>query len=386
MKKRLLALALTVALVMAVGIPAFATPIAPIAAPSWYTIASGTALAGVGAGIEQSEYFDVKGSTDKTYTFYGFAKAGATKISWKAIDAKKDLTADGKFNLEKAIGKDAGTLYFVTGSKPTATGTSVPAGVDGITFDIKARVAKVEKTAVTPKYSYDGTNVVASIGSATTLEWTYANAAGSWDAITGTFGVGPTKTDLWVRTAATTENAASPILKVSLAAAKIPTAPKFDLTKGTLAMKVGMEISTNGTTWTTISDTNKVATVNGSDTSLAAAPINININDEVSLLYRIPSTEGTKPGSLVGTIKISAPQNETAIDAENFFLTNKALMVSGETVIEMKVEKGWKKIKSIKAEDIVGKSATVRVPGDKFTLPGDPRTVTVSAAGEISVS
>ncbi len=385
MKKRLLALALTIVLALSISIPAFA---GIVPSPSWYS-GSGTSLvAGAGTAITAGEYFKVKGDT-VDYDAYGFLPANNnTKISWKKIEAK-DVTKNGYFSLEKLMSKP-GTLYFVTGGVPTATGTSVPTGKNAISFTIKERATKLNKTT-TPAliYSYTPYGIVkANFATATGLEFTYANMADSWqelDNITN-IAVLTFKRDLWVRTAATEEKAASVPFKISVPATKEAPALKYDVSKGTIVLKAGMYVcDTIDGTYVEVTNTNKIAKVNSSPTSMSAAEINVQCNAG-TLFYRIPSTDAAKPGTKTGRFSPTAQLNGY-VSTGDFFFTVKGLQVTGGKVIEMKIGTGadakWKKIKSIKNEDLG--TITVRVVGDKYILPGPESIITFDKdTGEVS--
>lgn len=404
MRKRLLALTIALAFVLALVPFAF---MAEIGVGQTSTPAFVKHYYGTNADIKIDDV-SLRAFGLATATSYAFLTADAAptgtanpKLSWKA--AGKAVLVNQEMDISKIAAK--GGFLFISNLDVNAT--KVDAGSWGSATSFAASdiaVFQIIKQPATKPVIAKGdityTNdevIIDKFSVASNLEWTYAEDVNNWQKETSgklILPLMPYKQDIWVRIAATADSAPSVSVKVSIAALGNAPAAKLDMAKGLVKAKGNWLI------WNPkLGEFSTVTSINGNnakgDITLAQLEA-IECYPGSTLEFIIPAT-GAKPGTSIGYLFMpydQAGEGPINVYDDLFVISSKnTVVISGLVPVEFWEVKGtataWKKAKAFKIDGaenpLFGAGIKVRFAGTKSMWPSSAEYTVKIVNGELVV-
>lgn len=401
MKKRLLALILTMILALTLVVPAFMDdggvplPTGVKELPPDYFVklpASGTSI------MSPAPYAIISAEDWVKETF---------RIPWKTFVAK-EVMLNGKYDISKLISgvkKESflvipqdGTI--VTTGKQEVLNASKMASLTSVMTATNVEVFRVLKPAdkpKAPKPSYDKKDGYATYtftGTAVEMEYQKLGAS-SWTPITNSImeiKQEEYKVEYYIRAKGVgTATSVSASVKVTVPALTNAPTTKLDIAKGEIKLKKGWEVKVSGDATVTSLAAAKTLLI-GEVTDIDKGTISRN---EQYIEYRVPPTE-KKAGSTWSKLYLDnvGLGEELKGDAKVFFTfgAKNTVAVVGSIPIQAKIKEKWKTVKSIKYTDFAFASGSaegtleVRMAGTKTKLPGASSILKINATGELTLT
>jgi hypothetical protein len=368
-KKRLLALILTLMLALALVVPALMSDLVPStsnAPPHIIRLASsGTSVVRDYAVVTAAQW-----------------NATRTSIAWRDFGAA-NVMLNGEVDISKIINVNAPS-FLIVAQNSTVRNNKTMASLSSlantgpnpeyIRYDL---LVPARRPAITRPTFFDDSDGSPNakyrlapgleyqrIGERTWLDVPQPE----WDIPLNEYRV-----EYLVRTKGTAdENAASQTVKLTVPALANAPAAKLDIVRGEIKTRSGWIVNTNlpGSTSTGTSlSAARTFTVGNNAENLAEGRIG---STSTKFMYRVPST-ANRAGSGWATLHIGFDNNGSlAADkvGDYFVLTARNVLVIGAVPIQANVRGRWKTVKNIKFNEIPATGVEVRMAGTRTRLPG----------------
>lgn len=329
------------------------------------------------------------------------------KISWKTFVAK-DVMLNGCYDVSKLITGVKKESYLVipqdgtivtTGKQEVLTASKMASLSSLISSGSKVEIYRLlepAKKPAVPKPTFVDENnktfaIYAFTGTTATMEYQKLGAA-SWTSIadnTMKIELEEYKVEYYVRADGVgTATSVSASVKVTVPALANAPTTKLDVSKGEIKLKKDWQVRVASSPTSVITLAAAKTLAIGDKTDIDNGTIS---RTESYIEFRVPS--GKKAGSTWSRLYLNVGKGDVLDNNKvgNYFTfaAKNTVTVVGSIPIQAKINNKWKNVKSIKYSDfaLTDKNGTleVRMAGTKTKLPGASSILKINATGELSL-